>query len=59
MIYIEKVSGTLSTITEIYAVNRDKGYILSYFVAADAYKKYLPPFDKMVDSLKLANFSNL
>ncbi|HEU4443559.1 MAG TPA: hypothetical protein VFR94_02680 [Nitrososphaeraceae archaeon] len=59
VIYIEKVSGTLSKITEIYAVNRDKGYILSYFVAADAYKKYLPTFDKMVDSLKLANFPNL
>lgn len=55
VVYTEKVSGTLSKITEIYAVNRDKGYILSYFVAADAYEKYLPTFEKMVDSLNLTN----
>jgi eukaryotic-like serine/threonine-protein kinase len=53
LVYTEKVSGTLSKITEIYAVNRDKGYILSYFVAVDAYEKYLPMFEKMVDSFNL------
>jgi eukaryotic-like serine/threonine-protein kinase len=57
VVYIEKVSGTLSKIMEIYAVNRDKGYILSYFVAADAYEKYLPTFEKMVDSLNLTSSS--
>jgi hypothetical protein len=30
VIYTDKVSGTQSKIMEIYAVNGDKGYILSY-----------------------------
>ena len=55
VVYTEKVSGTLSKIMEIYAVNRDKGYIFSYFAATDSYGKYLPTFEKMVDSLNLTS----
>ena len=33
--YTEKVSGTLSKIMEIYAVNEDKGYIMTYLAFTD------------------------
>ncbi|MDQ3839573.1 MAG: hypothetical protein M3297_09930 [Thermoproteota archaeon] len=55
VVYTEKVSGVLSKIMEIYAVNRDMGYILSYIAATESYEKYLPTFERMVDSLNLTN----
>lgn len=53
VVYSEKVSGTISKIMEIYAVNGDMGYILSFIADATTYDKYLPTFQKMADSLKL------
>jgi hypothetical protein len=53
VVYSEKVSGTLSKIMEIYTVNGDKGYILSYFADTTIYKKYSPTFQKMVSSLNI------
>lgn len=49
--YTEKVSGTLSKIMEIYAVNEDKGYIMTYLAFTDIYEKYLPTAQKMAGSL--------
>ena len=53
VIYTEKVSGTLSKIMEIYAVNEDKGYIMTYLAFTDIYDKYLPTAQKMADSLNI------
>jgi hypothetical protein len=53
VVYTEKVSGTLSKIMEIYAVNGDKGYILSYFADTAIYDKYLPIVQKMIGSLNV------
>jgi hypothetical protein len=50
-VYTEKVSGTLSKIMEIYAVNEDKGYIMTYLAFTDIYEKYLPTAQKMTGSL--------
>lgn len=55
VVYSEKVSGTLSKIMEIYTVNGDKGYILSYFADTTIYKKYSPTFQKMVSSLNITS----
>ena len=54
VVYSEKVSGILSKIMEIYAVNKDKGYIMSYFADTAIYDKYLPIVQKMIDSLSLS-----
>ncbi|HEU4822297.1 MAG TPA: hypothetical protein VFS97_02625 [Nitrososphaeraceae archaeon] len=54
VVYSEKVSGTLSKIMEIYAVNKDKGYIMSYFTDTAIYDKHLPIVQKMIDSLSLS-----
>jgi hypothetical protein len=51
VVYTEKVSGTLSKIMEIYAVNEDKGYIMTYLAFTDIYEKYLPTALKMAGSL--------
>jgi hypothetical protein len=53
VVYSEKVSGTLSKIMEVYAVNDDKGYILSYLTDTAIYDKYLPIVQKMIDSLNV------
>ena len=53
VVYSEKVSGTLSKIMEVYAVNKDKGYIMSYFTDTTIYDKYLPIVQKMIDSLNV------
>jgi hypothetical protein len=53
VVYSEEVSGSLSKIMEIYAVNRDKGYIMSYFTDTAIYDKYLPIVQKMIDSLNV------
>ena len=53
VVYSEKVSGTLSKIMEVYAVNRDKGYIMSYFTDTAIYDKYLPIVQNIIDSLSL------
>ena len=50
VVYTEKVSGTLSKIMELYAVQGNKGYILSYLAYAEIYDKYLSIAQKMVDS---------
>jgi hypothetical protein len=52
VVYSEKVSGTISKIMEIYAVNGNMGYILSFIADATTYDKYLPTFQKMADSVK-------
>jgi hypothetical protein len=57
VVYAEKVSGTLSKIMEVYAVNRDKGYIMSYFTDTAIYDKYLPIVQKMIDSLNVTTSS--
>lgn len=57
VVYSEKVSGTLSKIMEVYAVNRDKGYIMSYFTYTAIYDKYLPIVQKMIDSLNVTTSS--
>jgi eukaryotic-like serine/threonine-protein kinase len=57
VVYSEKVSGTLSKIMEVYAVNRDKGYIMSYFTDTAIYDKYLPIVQKMIDSLNVTTSS--
>ena len=57
VVYSEKVSGTLSKIMEVYAVNRDKGYIMSYFTNTAIYDKYLPIVQKMIDSLNVTTSS--
>ena len=54
VVYSEKVSGTLSKITEIYAINGDKGYILSYVADTAIYEKYLPIVQKMIGSLNVS-----
>jgi hypothetical protein len=54
VVYTEKVSGTLSKIMEIYAVNEDKGYIMTYLAFTDIYEKYLPTAQKMAGSLDVA-----
>jgi hypothetical protein len=54
VVYSEKVSGLLSKIMEVYAVNKDKGYIMSYFADTAIYDKYLPIVQKMIDSLSLS-----
>jgi hypothetical protein len=51
VVYFEKVSGTLSIIMEVYAVNGDKGYILTYLTYTYIYDKYLPTVQKMIGSL--------
>ena len=38
---------------EVYTVNEDKGYILTYLAYTDIYDKYLPTAQKMVDSLNV------
>jgi hypothetical protein len=43
---------------EIYAVNGDMGYILSFVADATTYDKYLPTFQKMADSVKLTTIAN-
>jgi hypothetical protein len=53
VVYTEEVSGTLSKIMEVYAVNGDKGYIMSYFTDTAIYDKYLPIAQKMIDSLNV------
>ena len=53
VVYTEKVSGTLSKIMEIYAVNEDKGYIMTYLAFTDIYEKYLPTAQKMAGSLNV------
>jgi eukaryotic-like serine/threonine-protein kinase len=53
VVYTEEVSGTLSKIMEVYAVNDDKGYIMSYFTDTAIYDKYLPIAQKMIDSLNV------
>ena len=53
VVYTEKVSGTLSKIMEIYAVNGDKGYIMTYLAFTDIYEKYLPTAQKMASSLNV------
>jgi PsbP-like protein len=53
VVYSERVSGTLSKIMEVYAVNKDKGYIMSYFTDTAIYNKYLPIVQKMIDSLNV------
>ena len=57
VVYSEKVSGTLSKIMEVYAVNRDKGYIMSYFTDTAIYDKYLLIVQKMIDSLNVTTSS--
>ena len=52
VVYSEK--GLLSKIIEVYAVNKDKGYIMSYFADTAIYDKYLPIVQKMIDSLSLS-----
>jgi hypothetical protein len=54
VVYSEKVSGTLSKIMEVYTVNKDKGYIISYFADTAIYDKYLPVVQRMIDSLSLS-----
>jgi hypothetical protein len=54
VVYSEKVSGLLSKIIEVYAVNKDKGYIMPYFADTAIYDKYLPIVQKMIDSLSLS-----
>jgi hypothetical protein len=51
VVYFEKVSGTLSIIMEVYAVNGDKGYILTYLTYTYIYDKYLPTVQKIIGSL--------
>jgi eukaryotic-like serine/threonine-protein kinase len=58
VVYTEKVSGTLSKIMEVYAVNGDKGYILTYLAYTDIYDKYLPIAQKMVGSLNVTAPNN-
>jgi hypothetical protein len=58
IVYSEKVSGTISKIMEIYAVNGDMGYILSFVADTTTYDKYLPIFQKMADSMKLTTIAN-
>ena len=58
VVYSEKISGTISKIMEIYAVNGDMGYILSFVADATTYDKYLPTFQKMADSVKLTTIAN-
>jgi hypothetical protein len=53
VVYSEKVSGTISKIMEIYVVNGDMGYIISFIGDATTYDKYLPTFQKMADSVRL------
>ena len=57
VVYSEKVSGILSKIMEVYAVNKDKGYIMSYFADTAIYDKYLPIVQKMIDSLNVTTSS--
>jgi hypothetical protein len=57
VVYSEKVSGTLSKIMEVYAINRDKGYIMSYFTDTAIYDKYLLIVQKMIDSLNVTTSS--
>jgi hypothetical protein len=57
VVYSDKVSGTLSKIMEIYAVNGDKGYILSYVNDATTYDTYLPTVQKMIDSFNMTRTS--
>jgi len=54
VVYSEKVSGILSKIMEVYAVNKDKGYIMSYFADTTIYDKYLPIVQKLIDSLSFS-----
>jgi hypothetical protein len=35
---------------EIYVVNGDMGYIISFIADATTYDKYLPTFQKLADS---------
>jgi hypothetical protein len=58
VVYSEKVSGTISRIMEIYFVNGNMGYILSFIADATTYDKYLPTFQKMADSVKLTTIAN-
>jgi hypothetical protein len=53
IVYSETVSGTLSKIMEVYAVNRDRGYIMSYITDIATYDKYLPVVQKMIGSLNV------
>jgi hypothetical protein len=57
VVYSDKVSGTLSKIMEIYTVNGDKGYILSYVNDATTYDTYLPIVQKMIDSFNMTRTS--
>jgi hypothetical protein len=38
---------------EIFVVNGDMGYIISFIGDATTYDKYLPTFQKMADSVRL------
>jgi hypothetical protein len=58
VVYTEKISGSLSKIMEIYTVNGNKGYILTYLAYADIYDRYLPIAQKMVDSLNVTSPRN-
>lgn len=58
VVYSEKVSGTISKIMEIYGVNGDMGYILSFVADATTYDKYLSTFQKMADSMKFTTIAN-
>jgi hypothetical protein len=58
VVYTEKISGSLSKIMEVYAVEGNKGYILTYLAYADIYDKYLPIAQKIVDSLKVTTPRN-
>jgi hypothetical protein len=53
VVYTEKISGSLSKIMEVYTVEDNKGYILTYLAYTDIYDKYLPIAQKIVDSLNL------
>jgi hypothetical protein len=53
VLYSEKVSGTISKIMEIYVVNGDMGYIISFIADATTYDKYLPTFQKLANSMNL------
>ena len=58
VVYTQKASGVLSKIMEVYAVNENKGYILTYLAYTDIYDKYLPIAQKMVGSLNVTAPSN-
>ena len=58
VVYSEKVSGTISKIMEIYVVNGDMGYIISFIADATTYDKYLPTFQKLADSQRLTTIAN-